>query len=226
MRALKQRVEALFHVRDRAERIQIWAAIVLQLAILGVLAGALAEGRWLLAFTAAVVFILTFLPAAIGRSFALQVPVEFTFLNALFLYASFGLGEVREFYHRFWWWDLMLHSASAFVMGLIGFLLAYTFMRTRRLQAAPFYVALVSFGFAVTLGSLWEIFEYLMDLGFGFNMQKSGIDDTMTDLMVNALGALLAAWLGYHYVKNGDSRLADRVVRRILAKNPRLFRHN
>ena len=224
---MRRRKEKLLHqlgARDRAERIQVWVTLLLQLAILGVLASALWEGRWLLAFTAAVVFALTFLPAAIERSLAVRLPVEFTLLNALFLYAAFGLGEVRQFYHRFWWWDLLLHSVSAFLIGLVGFLLVYVFLRTRRMQAAPFYLALVSFGFAVTLGTLWEVFEYLLDWGLGFNMQKSGLDDTMTDLMVNAVGALLAAWLGYHYVKGGDSHLADRLIRRFLAKNPHLFR--
>ena len=62
-----------------------------------------------------------------------------------------------------------------------------------------------------------------MDFSFGFNMQKSGLVDTMTDLMVDAAGGLVAAWLGYHYVKDGDSHIADRLVRRLLAKNPGLF---
>ena len=224
MVSVTDKLAAAFHARDLAERIQVWATLLLQLAIAGVLVSALWEGRWLLAFTAGVVLGLTFLPAAIERSFSLQLPVEFTLLNALFLYAAFGLGEVREFYHRFWWWDLLLHSLSAFLIGLIGFLLVHTFLRTRRIQAAPFYVALVSFGFAVTLGTLWEVFEYLMDWGFGFNMQKSGLDDTMTDLMVDIAGAALAAWLGYRYVKGGDSRIADRLIRRFLAKNPHLLR--
>jgi len=224
VRALRDKLAAAFDARDRAERIQVWATLVLQLAIAAVLASALWEARWLLAFTAAVVLSLTFLPATIERSFSLQLPVELTLLNALFLYAAFGLGEVRRFYQRFWWWDLLLHSLSAFLIGLVGFLLVHTFLRTRRIRAAPFYVALVSFGFAMTLGTLWEVFEYLMDWGFGFNMQKSGLDDTMTDLIVNTAGAALAAWFGYRYVKGGDSHIADRVIRRFLAKNPHLFR--
>ncbi len=118
----------------------------------------------------------------------------------------------------------MLHSFSALVMGLVGFLLVYVFYRTRRIQMAPGYVALVSFGFVVTLGTTWEIFEFLMDRGFGFNTQKSGLNDTMTDLMVDAGGGIVAAWIGYAYVKDGDSLIADRIVRRFIAKNPRLFK--
>lgn len=42
-------------------------AVLLQLAIAGGLVGALAEGQWLVAFTAAVVQALTILPALMER---------------------------------------------------------------------------------------------------------------------------------------------------------------
>ena len=216
-------LRAWLRTRPWAERLQLGAAWFLQLAILGVLIGSLIESQWLVAFTAAAVLALTFLPAVIERQLSVQLPVEFTLVNTVFLYAAFGLGEVRQFYARYWWWDLLLHSFSALVMGLIGFLLVYVFYSTHRIRMAPGYVALFSFGFAVTLGTLWEIFEFIMDFSFGFNMQKSGLVDTMTDLMVDAAGGLVAAWLGYHYVKDGDSHIADRLVRRLLAKNPGRF---
>ena len=222
------RAKALMHALlfggEWAERLQRWIAMLLQIAILAVLVGALWERQWLVGFTAAVVLVLTFLPALVERQFDVHLPVEFTLVTCVFLYAAFALGEVRRFYHRFWWWDLLLHSVSALVMGLTGFLLVYVFYRSRRIQMAPIYVALVSFGFAVTIGVLWEIFEYLMDWSFGFNMQKSGLDDTMTDLIVDAAGGLIAALIGYRYVKGGDSLIADRIVRRFVAKNPRLFK--
>ncbi|MFP4614901.1 MAG: hypothetical protein ACLFRB_03435 [Thiohalorhabdus sp.] len=210
----------------RPERVQFLIAVLLQLALLGALVGALAEQRWLVAFTALVVLILTFLPAALERELGVQLPVELTLITSLFLYASFGLGELQDFYVRFWWWDILLHGLSAVVLGLTGFLLVYTFHFTRRVVLPPVYFGLTAFGFAVTLGTLWEIFEFLMDWGFGFNMQKSGLRDTMTDLMVNATGAALAGWSGHRYVRDGDSLLADRLLRRLAAKNPRLFGDN
>ncbi len=222
---LKSRLRKHWFPPDWADRIQLWTAHLLQLAILGVLIGTLTEGRWLVAFTAAGTLSLTFLPALIDRRLHVHLPIEFTFVTCLFLYAAFGLGEVRRFYDRFWWWDILLHSFSALVIGLIGFLLVYVFYSTHRIRMAPIYVAVVSFGLAVTVGVIWEIFEYVMDLAFDLNMQKSGLPDTMMDLAMNALGGLVAAWIGYHYVKNGDSLIADRLVRRLVARNPRLFQH-
>ena len=208
---------------ELAGRIQLGIALLLQLAILGLIVSSLVKQQWLSSFTGSVVLTLTFLPAIIERQLNVQLPVEFTLVTCVFLYASFGLGEMSDFYEKFWWWDLLLHSFSALVMGLIGFLLIYVFYMTYRIRMAPIYVAMVSFGFAVTIGTIWEVFEFLMDWFFGFNMQKSGLVDTMTDLLVDIVGAGIAAVIAYVYVKGGDSLIADRVVRRFVAKNPRLF---
>jgi hypothetical protein len=207
----------------RSDRIQSWMALFFQVAILVLLTGSLAERRWFVSFLAALCFFLTFLPAIIARRLKVLLPIKFSLFTCLFLYASFALGEVREFYHRYWWWDVMLHSLSAIVLGMTGFLVVYTFHMTRRIKMAPVYVAVFSFGFALTLGTLWEIFEFGADTMLGMNMQKSGLEDTMTDLVVDALGVLLAAWVGYHYVKGGDSLFADRLIKSFVAKNPRFL---
>jgi hypothetical protein len=211
------------HTRDWSTPVQIALSRLLQLAIALALAGALWRQQWLVAFTALVVLGLTFLPALIEHRLSVHLPVEFTLMTSLFLYASFGLGEVRGFYGRFWWWDILLHGISALVMGLIGFLLVYIFYSTHRIRMTPLYVALIAFGFAVTVGTLWEIFEFTMDWLWGTNMQKSGLVDTMTDLMMDAAGALIAAFLGYRYTRHGDALLAAPLVRRFTAENPALL---
>ena len=204
-------------------RLQLLVAAVLQLAILGVLLGAVIEGRWRVTFIAAAVFALTFLPAIIERELSVILPVEFTLINCAFLYAAFVLGEMQQFYERIWWWDLMLHSISALVMGLLGFVIVFSLYMTDRVRMAPLLVAITSFGFAVSMGTLWEIFEFLMDHFFGTNMLKSGLHDTFTDLMVNAAGALVAAISGYFYVRGQPTFLIDSIVQRFVAGNPHLF---
>lgn len=220
---IKSLINRVVHTRAWSTPVQIALSRVLQFAIFLVFIVSLWERQWLVGFTALIVLGLTFLPALIERQLSVHLPVEFTLVTSLFLYASFGLGEVRGFYQRFWWWDILLHSASALVMGLTGFLLVYIFYSTQRIRMAPLYVGMVSFGFAVTVGTLWEIFEFSMDWVFGFNMQKSGLIDTMTDLMVDALGALLAAFLGYQYTRHGDAALAAPLVRRFAEENPAIL---
>ena len=209
---------------DWPDRIQFVVAYVLQAAIAVAVIGALLTSQWLAAATGLAILIISFLPAAIERQFRVHLPIEFSLVVNLFLYASFALGEVRGFYQQIWWWDLLLHSVSALVIGIVGFLIIYVFHMTRRVEIAPIYIAVGTFCFALSFGVLWEIFEFGMDWFFGFNMQKSGLVDTMTDLMVDTVGALLASIAGYIYVRGGDSMIVDRILRRFLERNPHLIR--
>ena len=202
-------------------RIELITAAILQAGIGLMTISAIYEGLWRVAFSGSIVLLLTFSPAIIERRLRLPLPVEFTLLTCLFLFASFVLGEISDFYERIWWWDLVLHCTSAMLTGFIGFLAVYVFHMTHRIQVKPLHVAAFTFGFAVTLGTLWEIFEFLMDWYVGTNMQKSGLTDTMTDMIINAFGALAAAAIGFFYVRNGDSQLAQRLLRRVAAKKTR-----
>ena len=203
------------------DRIEMIAATVLQVGIALVTLGAFGRMEWRLAFTGTLVLLLTFMPAMIERRLRVPVPVEFTLLTTLFLYASFALGEMRDFYEKIWWWDLALHGASALTIGVIGFLSIYVFYMTHRIRVAPVYVAALTFAMAVAVGTIWEIFEFLMDWYFGMNMQKSGLVDTMSDLMINAAGGLVAAAIAYYYVRDGDSLLGRRLIGTLVARNRR-----
>ena len=193
-------------------RIEMIIASVLQLSIAAVIVGALIETQWLLAFNGAVILLLSFAPAIIEHRLRVPLPVELTLITCVFLYASFALGEVRDFYEKIWWWDLALHGLSALTIGVIGFLGIYVFYMTHRIRVAAGWIATITFALAVSVGTIWEIFEFLMDWNFGFNMQKSGLTDTMTDLLINAVGAAIAAAIGYFYVYKEDSLLGRRLI--------------
>jgi len=201
------------------ERIEFTIAVLIQLSIFIIVVTALTNRQWLTAFSGSIVFLLSFAPPIIERQLRVHLPVEITLLTCVFLYASFALGEVRDFYERLWWWDLVLHGSSALVIGLIGFLAIYVFYMTYRVRIAPIYVAGITFGTAITVGTLWEIFEFFIDQILGLNMQRSGLIDTMTDLIVNAGGALTAAAVGYYYVRHGDELSGRRLIRTLVERS-------
>lgn len=194
-------------------RIELMVALVLQISILVITVSALIRGQWLGAFSGSIVLLLTFAPALIERHLRVPLPVELTLITCVFLYASFALGEVRDFYEKIWWWDLALHGVAALTIGIIGFLSIYVFYMTQRIQIAAGWIATITFALAVSLGTIWEIFEFMMDWNFGLNMQKSGLVDTMTDLMINAAGAAIAAVIGYLYVRDEDGYYGRRIIR-------------
>ncbi len=118
-------------------------------------AAAVWQGQWLTALTTSAVIVSTTLPVLLGRRFRVFVPPEFEALAAVFLFASLFLGEVRGYYLRFWWWDIALHAASGFLLGIVGFLLVYILNETDdvHVHMRPRFVALFAFMFAVGLGA-------------------------------------------------------------------------
>lgn len=163
-------------------------------------------GSWLTAAVTTGILLLTLAPAVLGRRFSVYIPPEFELLAVLFIFSSLFLGEVHSYYERFWWWDVILHLGSGLLFGILGFLLAYSLNQRPLGEPAlrPSFVALFAFAFAVALGALWEIFEFAMDQLFGLNMQKSGLVDTMWDLIVDTVGAIVIALLGFGYLRTAE----------------------
>lgn len=141
------------------------------------------------------------MPYMVQRWYDIKLPTTFVFPTVLFIYATLFLGEVGGFYDRIWWWDMVLHGVSAVGFGLIGFTILYMLYRGGKLDASPWLVGVFSFAFAVAIGAVWEIFEFGMDQMFGFNMQKSGLRDTMWDLIIDTCGALVVATAGFIHLK-------------------------
>lgn len=186
------------------------SAIVLSVirAILAVEAVVAALGGvWPAVFVTLAALALTVLPGLLASRMGLRLPPSFLAAIALFVLATLYLGEVYDFYDRFWWWDLALHFGSAMGFGILGFLLIFMLFQGDRYAAPPWAVGVLSFCLAMTAGVLWEIFEYAMDTFFGFNMMKSGLPDTMGDFIVNTLGAALAALAGVIYLLDRAGRL-------------------
>jgi hypothetical protein len=179
--------------------------VALQLILLIGIALALWNRQWLAAAATAGILVLTLLPFFLGRRFNVFIPPELELLAILFVFSSLFLGNVRGFYERFWWWDLVLHAASGFLLGIFGFLLVWILNQKEdiELHMNPAFIALFAFMFSVGLGAIWEIFEFLMDLAFGLGMQH-GLVDTMGDLIVDVVGAAVIAVLGYGYLKTSE----------------------
>lgn len=174
-------------------------AIQIVLAIAAI-AGAY-EGQWSLVFVSGATFVLSLLPSAFARWIGLKLPRSFMAAIAFFTFATIFLGEVFDFYERYWWWDVALHFGSALGFGLLGFLFIFMLFEGDRYAAPPWAIGFLSFCVALAIGAIWEIFEFGMDQVFGMNMQKSGLIDTMYDLIVDTAGAGLGATAGFLYLK-------------------------
>ncbi len=199
------------------------------------------NAQWEILLSAVLTLLLFLLPTILAKRARISIPAPMQIIILLFIFASMYLGEVQQYFRRFPWWDSMLHSISAFLLGYIGFLLIFTLNKDRNIhiRLSPFFIALFTFCFAMTVGVLWEIFEFLVDGIFGADMQKArnleevygyfstrlGVLDTMRDFIVNTIGALIVSVIGYKYSKkrmikdNAFWKLKDQFIE----ENPDLF---
>ena len=217
-------------------------------------------------FLCALSLVLLVLPSIISKKMKIVLPSTLEIIILLFVYAAEILGEINSFYVRVPHWDTMLHTINGFLCAAIGFALVDMMNRNDRFsfQLSPLYLAIVSFCFSMTVGVLWEFFEFSGDYFLGMDMQKDtvvnaihsvnmdptltntvvhirditdtilvhsdgtqealglggyldiGIIDTMKDLFVNFIGAVVLSVIGYFYVKEkGKGKVAHRFIPRV-----------
>lgn len=222
---------------QRRNRIYDIITLIVIISLLVAFPISLWEKNWLNTLTILLTLILIFVVWSFQKKYQFKLPVELQLILILFIYAGVFLGGAQNFYYRFWWFDSLLHAISGLGLGFIGFLIPYSFYRAGKLKAGFFFIALFGFCFAVTLGVVWEIFEFQMDQFFGLNMQKAnnleavygyfntrlGVIDTMHDLILDSIGAFIASVAGYIYLRKGEFFIFDRLVKRIERYNPYFF---
>lgn len=155
------------------------------------------------------------LPAYIERKAGVEIPSNMMILYVVFLYCAIFLGEVQNFYYVVPYWDILLHTFSGGMLGALGFsVITYMNNSTKiPINLSPMFVACFALCFAISLGVVWEIYEFAADGIINTNMQKFALEngellvgrealsDTMEDLIVDFLGAFVVCTIGYISLK-------------------------
>ena len=249
-----------------ANKATLTVYLVLRVLVILTLVRSFLRGECESVLLSGLTLVLLILPSIFSRSLNIELPSTLEVIILLFIFAAEILGEINSFYLRVPNWDTMLHTMNGFLCAAIGFALVDMLNRSDRFsfKLSPVYLALVAFCFSMTVGVLWEFFEYTGDRFFGFDMQKDtvvhaiktveldptrsnkvvtisdisdviivhsdgtqealglggyldlGINDTMKDLFVNFVGAVVFSVIGYFYVKEkGKGRFASRFIPRV-----------
>lgn len=215
--------------------------------------------------------VLFMLPSIFERRLHIDLPDTLEIIILLFIFAAEILGEISSFYMAFPHWDVMLHTLNGFLCAAIGFALVDILNRSDKvsLSLSPFFMAVVAFCFSMTIGVLWEFYEYAMDHIVLLDMQKDsiinvistvelnpdhlnktviirgiqdtilvledgsqvplglggyldiGLIDTMEDLFVNFIGAVVFSVIGFFYVKGrGKGRFAPNFIPQLMNTPP------
>ncbi|MDY3846241.1 MAG: hypothetical protein SOZ62_04980 [Eubacteriales bacterium] len=119
-------------------------------------------------------FVLFMLPPFVEKNFGFSLPMPLEILILFFIFAAEIIGEIMGGYQKFPGWDVMLHAINGFTCSAIGFALLDMFNRNRqeKFKLPPMFLTLVAFCFSMTIGVLWEFFEFSVDFILNMDMQK------------------------------------------------------
>lgn len=242
----------------RRDRYAFVVYMILRAIVLAIMVWDILNGRFENLFLCGLTLLLFLLPSFFERKLRIQLPSVLEIIILLFIFAAEILGELSSFYVLFPFWDDMLHTVNGFLFAAVGFALVDILNQNTKLKfhLSPLFLAIVAFCFSMTIGVLWEFFEWGMDCFFHTDMQKDtivhqissvaldstnsntavivenirdvmingqplglggyldiGLHDTMGDLLVNFVGAVVFSILGYFYVKNrGKGRFAAQFI--------------
>ena len=249
--------------RWRDHRAAFLVYLLLRAVVIAALVLSALRGAWESVFLCALTLVLFLLPAFVEKNFRVELPDTLEIIILLFIFATQILGELDAWYVRYPGWDTLMHTLNGFLCAAVGFSLVDLLNRNVRtgFKLSPIYLSLVAFCFSMTVGVLWEFFEFAMDRFFLQDMQKDtilhtissvaldpsmsnhpvivrgitdvavngeslglggyldvGLYDTMKDLFVNFIGAVVFSVIGYFYVRGrGKGTFAERFIPVVLA---------
>ncbi len=245
----------------REHKIVFAVYVVLRIIVMAALVLAALRADYESVFVCGLVLVLFLLPTVLERTLRIDIPNTLEILILLFIFAAEILGELQSYYIHFPYWDTILHTLNGFVCAAFGFSLVDILCRNKKekFNLSPLYMALVAFCFSMTVGVMWEFFEYGIDLLAHTDMQKDtvintlytvaldptatntvitvndiqsvtvngtdlglggyldiGLIDTMNDLLVNFIGAVIFSFIGFFYIKYCGNGRAGRIARHFI----------
>lgn len=131
------------------------------------------------------------LPFILEKIFRIRIDNKLKFFYILFVFCAHFLGATVELYNKVNWYDKFCHTLSGVLTGY-GALLILTVTKNCNIKK-KYFIIISTLCFTLAVASLWEIFEYSSNILFGGDAQKvvkTGVNDTMQDIIVALIGSV------------------------------------
>lgn len=263
----KNRKDSTIWRRIKNKKVVLTIYWVLRALVILTMLAQVLNGNYENVYICLLTLVLFMMPSVVERRLHIDLPDVLEIIILLFIFAAEIMGEIQEYYLIIPFWDTVLHTINGFLFAAIGFSIVNILNEDKHtsLSLSPFYMAVTAFCFSMTIGVLWEFFEWAMDSWFGFDMQKDtvltafttvsldpgghnipylvqgvkdtvvifndgtqqamalggyldlGLQDTMMDLLVNLIGAVVFSIIGYFYVKTkGKGKIARMFIPEVM----------
>lgn len=242
----------------KTNKIAFTVYAILRIIVIAIMVRCAFLRQWESFFVCILTLVLFLLPPFVEHKFKIVLPTALEITAFVFVFCAEILGELGAYYLKYPFWDTALHTTSGFIFAAFGFCLLDLLNRNKKLTLTPISLALVAFCFSMTIGVLWEFFEFSGDYFLRMDMQKDtvvtsissvvfdpngendaviingiektvmhlkdgstvsidgyldiGIIDTMKDLFVNFIGAVVFCVFGYVYITRRGKRATRSIV--------------
>lgn len=242
-------IERIKRTYKETKKSSLLIYLILRVLVIICMVLQIVRGDWNNAVLCGLSLILFMIPTIIQDKFKITIPTVLEAIIYLFIFSAEILGEINNFYGNIPHWDTILHTLNGFLAAGVGFSLVDLLNEnSKKIKLSPAFVAIVAFCFSMTIGVLWEFFEYGADTFLKYDMQKDtivtsissvefdpqhnnnaikiknikgthiitndgtivveggyldiGLHDTIKDLFVNFVGAIVFSFIGYLYILN------------------------
>ena len=182
---LPTRAELVAQIKQNKAAFAIW--VLLSAVVIGVLIRSAVLDQWESVLTCILTLILFYAPPLIETQFHIKLPTAMEVTVFVFIFCAEILGEIACFYIKYPFWDTTLHTVNGFLFAAFGFCLVDLLNENQRIkmQLSPIFLAVISFCFSMTIGILWEFFEFSVDHTLSKDMQKDTVLTQFQSVMLD-----------------------------------------
>ena len=186
---MRNRGEALY-MELREHRSSFIVYFTLRILVIVMLVLQLLNRNYENVFLCALTLLLLVMPSLVQVTFKVELPTTLEIFILVFIFAAEILGEISEFYLVFPFWDTVLHTINGFLAAAIGFSMVDLLNRSDKIvfNLSPLFTAIVAFCFSMTIGVIWEFFEFGMDQLLGYDMQKDTVIHALCSVTLDPEG--------------------------------------
>lgn len=174
-------------VRIKKHKATFIVYIILRILVVACLIVALFRKDFQSAFICGLSLVLFSVPSFLAHRLKITLPSTLEVIILLFIFAAEILGELGYYYVRVPHWDTILHTVNGFLCAAIGFALIDILNtdKTIKFELSPLFVSVVSLCFSMTVGILWEFFEFFSDMLLRTDMQKDFIVNNISSIALD-----------------------------------------
>jgi len=165
-------------------------------------------------------------PWIVESRYDIDIPDFLEVILLVMLFIAVFLGFMNDYYENVKNFDKFTHAMSGVTLSIVAFQTLYIFNKSKKnsFKIGSLAMSLFAYTFSITLLVLWEFYEFFIDtVSYNIenvdakNMQRYlwindsiifpqdyGLFDTMIDLCVGALGALVVVIVGYLLIRNKE----------------------